>query len=117
MIASGDGLQISRLTLDPGHDRPNPRQPRRREAVTDRDRNGQRQTWSEQRQPPAFLQLLVVAGSHVLNTEDQLITKAPHLVAPTALDAAKRQPGKVRMLLLEQTAQELLGDLSHDIGC
>ena len=85
--------------------------------MSNRDRDGQRQAWGEQWQPPALLQLLVVIGGHVLDPEGQTIAQTPHLIAPAALDASEGQPGQVRVLLIEQFAKEPFGDLNHDTGC
>ncbi len=85
--------------------------------MADRNGNGQRQAWGEHRKPAAFLQLLVVVGGHVLDPEGQSIAEPPHLVAPAAIDEAERQASKVWVLLVEQVAEEPLGDLRHDNGC
>ncbi|GAB2487798.1 hypothetical protein GCM10026982_10320 [Nocardiopsis aegyptia] len=88
---------VQRLAGHPRHDRPQFVEPCAGRAAAHRD--GQGQAGREQRQPPAFLELVVGVGVHALDPHSQLVPQAPQLVAPAALDLAQGQLGQVRVLV------------------
>ena len=81
-----------------------------------RDRDRERQARGQHGQPPALLELEIGVGVHALHAHGQLVPEAPHLVAPAARHLADGQPCKVRMLLPQQVADQVCGDLDLGVG-
>ena len=110
MVAAGDRVAVQRCALNPCHDGPDLGEALRRSTVPHGDRDRQRQTRGQGRQPPALFQLRIRAGVHPLHPDRQLVPEAPHLIAPAARHPTNGQRGQVRMLVPQQVADQILAD-------
>ena len=114
--AAADRAVVQRLAGNPRHHGPVLGEALRRFTEPHREGHRERQARGQHREPLPLLELEFRGGVHALHAHGQLVPEAPHLVAPAARHLADGQPRKVWMLLLQQVAHQVCGDLDLGVG-
>jgi hypothetical protein len=95
-----------RVTRQPSRHAPRPGKSASRSADADRDRNGQRQARREEREPALLVLDEQSRYRAAGQANDQILAETEHPVVPPFAGVGEGKPGEVRVLLLQQRADE-----------